>query len=395
MKHKTKQTTMIPFITPDLTGNERRYLDQCITSTYVSSVGPFVDQFEEAVGKIAGSNLSAVATSSGTTGLHVALVALGVGHGDIVIVPSFTFIASANTITHANAQPWLIDIDRQHWGICPKTLEETLAHKTVLSAEGELIQVSSGKRVAAIMVCHTMGLPADMQALTAIATKYGLPILADGAAALGSTYLGKGIGAIGASLTVVSFNGNKIVTAGGGGAVIGNDAALLAKVRHLSTTARTSVDYSYDQVGYNYRMTNLQAAVGLAQLERLGSFLTRKVRIRKTYENAFASISNIYFFPRLVDVVGTDWVSGILLDPRIYEDIDAIRKSLQSKNIDSRPFWKPVHLQPVYMDAPKTKLDVTESIWKNILTLPCSSHLTEQEQRYVITTTKDVLSACL
>ena len=260
--------TMIPLAAPDLTGNEARYLQDCITSTYVSSIGPFVDQFESMVSAATGAE-AAVATSSGTAGLHVALVAVGVRRDDLVILPSFTFIASANAIAQCGAEPWLFDVTTESWTLDPTLLRVQLERET-RSEGGGRIHKSSGKRIAAIMPVHTLGLPADMDSIVQIGRDMGIPIVADAAPAIGASYKNRPMGQCGADLSVLSFNGNKTVTSGGGGAVIGDDGEALNLVRHLSSTARAGADYDHDQAGFNYRMTNLQAAVGCAQLEQIG-----------------------------------------------------------------------------------------------------------------------------
>ena len=266
---------------PNLSGNEAAYLQECVTSGYVSSVGPFVDRFEAMVADLARSR-HAVATTSGTAGLHVALKALGVGPGDLVIVPAYSFIASATAVSQAGAEPWFFDIGADSWTLDPTLLEAVLSVETEWR-DGALYHRTRGARVGALMAVHALGHPADMDAIVELATANGLPVLADGAAALGATYKGRPVGELGAQATVFSFNGNKTITAGGGGAVAGNGEALMARIRHLSTTARAADGYRHDEIGFNYRMTNLQAAVGCAQLERLGEFVAAKRRIAACY----------------------------------------------------------------------------------------------------------------
>ena len=378
---------MIPLCIPDLTGNEARNLQACIDTTFVSSVGPFVDQLETAVAQ-ASESIGAVATSAGTTGLHAALAALGVQCDDLVILPTFTFIASANAISHCGATPWLLDVDALSWTLDPVQLDEALKSETKRTTKG-LIHKATGKRVAAIMAVYTLGQPADMDAITAIAHDYELPVVADAAAALGATYKGRAVGDLGADLTVFSFNGNKTVTAGGGGAVAGKDEALLARVKHLTTTARVSADYTHDEVGFNYRMTNLQAAVGVAQMERLDDFVAAKRRIRNTYDAAFADVPGLDTFPRPEWAESADWFSGGVVDG---PNTETLRATLREAGIDARPFWKPIHLQPPYMDAPKTLNGTSNSLWQRVLTLPCSTNLSTEDQDTVIKAVIEALS---
>ena len=370
---------MIPLAIPNLSGNELQYLRECVESTFVSSVGPFVTRFEQMVAQASGATHS-VATSAGTTGLHAALAAVGVQRDDLVVLQSLTFIASANAISQCGASPWLLDVAAESWTLDPTALETALANETE-RRDGVLRHRASGRRVAAIMPVYTLGLPADMDRLGALAKQYGLPIVADAAAALGATYKGRAVAELGADLTVFSFNGNKTVTAGGGGAVAGNDEKLCRRVRHLTTTARCGTDYDHDEVGFNYRMTNLQAAVGCAQLEQLDRFVAAKQRIATTYNEALADLPHVGLFPAPPWATSACWFSGVTVSA---PDTAALIPLLRADGIDARPFWKPIHLQVPYADAPRGPLAVTDATWKTILTLPCSTALTHEEQHTAI-----------
>ena len=374
---------MIPLCIPNLSGNEGEYLAECVTSTYVSSVGPFVTRFESMVAEAAGT-AKAVATSAGTTALHAALLTVGVRAGDLVVCPTLTFIASANAISHCGATPWLFDIDARSWTLDPRLLAEALSRDTRIQ-DGERIHVPTGRRVSAILPVFTLGIPADMDAILSIARDANLPVVVDGAAAIGAFYKGKPSGALGAELTMYSFNGNKTATAGGGGAIAGNDLALVDAFRHLTTTARVGADYDHDIVGYNYRMTNLQAAVGCAQMEQLPTFIAAKRRIARQYDDAFRNNDGFGRFPEPEWAQSAAWFSGFVFDT---EDGDkrssSIRAHLREKGIDARPFWKPMHLQAPYLDAPRTGAPVSDRLWGRVVTLPCSSHLTEADQGKVI-----------
>ncbi|MGB3538541.1 MAG: aminotransferase class I/II-fold pyridoxal phosphate-dependent enzyme [Mesorhizobium sp.] len=374
---------MIPLCIPNLSGNEGEYLAECVTSTYVSSVGPFVTRFESMVAEAAGT-AKAVATSAGTTALHAALLTVGVRAGDLVVCPTLTFIASANAISHCGATPWLFDIDARSWTLDPRLLAEALSRDTRIQ-DGERIHVPTGRRVSAILPVFTLGIPADMDEILSIARDANLPVVVDGAAAIGAFYKGKPSGALGAELTMYSFNGNKTATAGGGGAIAGNDLALVDAFRHLTTTARVGADYDHDIVGYNYRMTNLQAAVGCAQMEQLPTFIAAKRRISRQYDDAFRNNDGFGRFPEPEWAQSAAWFSGFVFDT---EDGDkrspSIRAHLREKGIDARPFWKPMHLQAPYLDAPRTAAPVSDRLWSRVVTLPCSSHLTEADQGKVI-----------
>jgi len=370
---------MIPLAVPQLSGNEAKYLQECVDSTFVSTVGPFVGRFEQLVATAAGSK-HCVAASAGTTGLHAALVALGIGRDDLVIIPSFTFIATANAVSHAGATPWLLDVSRESWTLDPDQLTYELERNTKVK-RGTLVHRGTGRRIAAIIPVHTFGTPADMDAIVAVARRYSLPVLADAAAALGATSHSRKIGELGADLTMFSFNGNKTVTAGGGGAVTGDDENLMKKLRHLTTTARVGANYDHDVVGFNYRMTNLQAAVGCAQMEQLENFVAKKRMIRETYDSAFAELAGVELFPRVAGTESACWFSGFVTDAGTAA---RVRAALQEQSIDARPTWKPMHLQLPYMDVPRASLDVSDDIWQRIVTLPCSTGITNAELDTVI-----------
>jgi len=379
---------MIHLAIPDLRGNEAKYLRECIETTFVSSVGPFVTRLEEMMSGAVGATY-AVATSSGTTGLHLALTAIGVQPDELVVLPSFTFIASANAISHCGASPWLVDVSKDSWTLDPQLLDEVLAKETKRSQKG-LIHITTGKRVAAIMPVYALGMPADMARIREITEQYRLSVVADAAAAVGAEYNGALIGDW-ADISVFSFNGNKTVTAGGGGMLAGNNKELLDLARHLSTTARRGPDYDHDMVGFNYRMTNIQAAVGCAQMERLKSFIAAKRRIDMTYRQRLKDIQGISFFPSPAWAKSACWFTGITLEGPGLPSVPDLCGRLKEMGIEARIFWKPVHLQKSYASCPKTEMVVSGQIWDKILTLPCSTHLSETEQETVITSIERVL----
>ena len=378
---------MIPLLVPDLSGNEKKYLGECIETGFVSSVGPFVAKFEKMVSEASGAE-SSVATASGTAGLHVALKAVGVRRGDLVILPSFTFIASANAISYCGADPWLFDISPLDWSLDPALLQKYLENETK-RAGGQLVHKNSGRRVSAIMPIHALGTPADMDPIVAIARTFDLPVIADGAAALGCRYRGRPVGALGADLTVFSFNGNKTVTCGGGGAVVGNGLKLLDRIRHLTTTARCPPEYDHDEIGFNYRMTNIQAAVGCAQMERLDQIIASKRSNGRAYDKAFQKISGLTSFPQPEWTESSCWLLGAMVDSP--GKVKGLRDHLQANGIDSRPFWKPMHLQSPYKGVPRTPLPICNEIWMRMLTLPSSSGLTEEDRTRTIATLEKAL----
>lgn len=384
---------MIPLAVPDLTGNEKKYLDNCIDTTFVSSVGEYVTQFEKLVAQATGSR-GAAAVSAGTTGLHSALHAAGVKYGELVIIPTFTFIATANAVRQCGADPWLMDVEASTWCLGPGTVEVEIRESCEQREDG-LYHKGSGKRVAAIMPVYTLGNIPDMDAFRSVARKYGLPLIADAACAVGATYRGEPFGPL-ADLSVLSFNGNKTVTCGGGGAVVGDSGEQTELVRHLTTTARVWPDYDFDMAGFNYRMTNLQAAVECAQMERLESFVAAKRKIRRFYGTELKDLqgSGVAFFPATEG--SSCWFSGIVLpEGKKLETAKSICALLKEEGIEARPFWKPVHLQKPYAGCPGDDMLVSEGLWQRIITLPCSTNLSEEELGKVAVSVRKVVHSVL
>lgn len=371
---------MIPLAEPNLSGNEARYLADCISSGYVSSVGSFVPLFEDSVAEVCGSDF-AVAVNSGTSALHVSLTALGVRPGDLVIIPTYTFIATANAVSLCGATPWVLDIDDDSWGLCPDTLLSELVSNT-RTENGQLVHTASGRRVSGVVAVHAAGHPARMTQLIEISNFFNLPLLVDAAGAIGSEYRKLSLG-MHAPIATLSFNGNKTFTTGGGGAVITNDEHLAARIRHLSTTARVGTEYQHDSVGFNYRMTNLQASVGLAQLERATEFLSSKRQIGAVYTSAWAQ-SAATSFPNADWALNAHWMSGVVV-PEV-DPTTALRlvTHLESEGIQSRRFWMPIHLQLPYATAPKSNMPVADAVWKRVVCLPCSTSLKREDQELVI-----------
>ena len=369
---------MIPLATPDLSGNEERYLRECISTGFVSSVGPFVGRFEQMIAEISGTP-GAVATSSGTCALHLALHVAGVRPGDLVLTPTLTFIATANAISHCHADPWLVDVEPSTWNLDPVKVATLLAEETRRDGD-HLIHRPSGRRVAAILAVHGLGLPADLLSLKDIGGRFGIPVVADAAAALGSSIDGVPVGSL-ADLTVFSFNGNKTVTSGGGGAIVGTDPDLIERAHHLCSTARVGQGYEHDAIGFNYRLTNLCAAVGVAQLELFGSFIEAKRRVRDIVDESIAHLPGLSPFPR-GGGEGTCWFTGVLLGEGF--ETEAFRAAMEERGVAANPFWKPIHLQAPYAHAPCAPAPVAESIWSRIVTLPCSTWMSEEDIGHVV-----------
>lgn len=368
---------MIPVAVPNLTGNEKKYLCDCIDTTFVSSVGEFVNKFEDMVAKSTRSQY-AVATSAGTTGIHTALTAAGVKRDELVIVPTFTFVVTANAIRHCGADPWLMDMSADDWCLDPAKVREEIKNNCEQNGR-KLIHKPTGKRVAALMPVYTIGNIPDMDAFRRLADEYKIPLIVDAAYAMGATYKGRPLGGL-ADASVISFNGNRTVTCGGGGVIVGNNKDLLGHARHLSTNARVWPDYDFDEVGFNYRMTNIQAALGCAQMERLEEFVASKRKTREYYATKLDGLKSkgISFFP------STDgcscWYSGIVLpEGSTWQDSKDFCRKMKEKDIEAKTFWKPVHIQPPYRDALCADVSVADNIWQRIIALPCSSGITDEE----------------
>ncbi len=369
----------IPLAIPNVGQLEARNLQACIDENFVSSVGRFVNELEERCAELSGC-ARGVATGAGTQALHMSLRAMNIGAGDLVICPDFTFIASAAAIRHAGAMPWLFDISADDWTIDAAQIEAVLTREAVLQ-DGICMHKPSGLRVAAIMPVYTLGTPANMQAIKTIAERWNLRIVADAAAAIGVSLNEEPIGSW-ADLTCYSFNGNKTITCGGGGMIVGNDIELLQRARHLTTTARSTPNYDHDEVGYNYRMTNLEAAVGCAQIHRLSEFLDVKRKVRSHYRSALGDIAGISMFPEPENRTSTCWFSGFVFDSPT-ADVNAFCHALKEDGIEARPFWKPVHFQAPYRDCPVEDTPISDQLWSRIVTLPCSTSISDDDLDYV------------
>lgn len=383
---------MIPIAVPNISELEIERVTATLRDGWVSTVGPAVDEFEKKIADVSGVE-RAVAVAAGTMGLHVALVACGVGRDDLVACPSFSFIATANAISQAGATPYFIDVDPETWTLSPERLAEAFEADCEQDRTGALRHRASGRRVAAVMPVYTMGTPADMDAIREIAGRYGLAVVADAAAAVGARYKDQPVGGL-ADLSVYSFNGNKTMTTGGGGAVVGPDNELVGLVKHLSSTARSSADYDHDRAGFNYRMTALEAALGCAQVERLQEFLDAKRRIKAFYDRRFGN-SGLGAFPEPSWAESACWFSGAVLPDDFALPIDETCALLREEGVGVRVFWKPLHRQAPYRTAVSAPLPVTEDLWRRVLVLPCSTHITDEELERVAQAVEKIVAARL
>jgi dTDP-4-amino-4,6-dideoxygalactose transaminase len=358
---------------PEVGATERELLLDAFDSNWIAPLGPHVDAFEHEFAEfVAGGD--AAALSSGTAALHLALVLLGIGPGTDVIVPTLTFVATASAVTYVGARPVFIDSEAASWNLDPNLLEEELAERARAS-----------NLPAAVIGVDLYGQCADWQPILASCARYGVPVIEDAAEALGASYRGRPAGSFG-MLNVFSFNGNKIITTSGGGMLVADDPALVARARHLATQARDAAPhYEHSEVGFNYRMSNLLAALGRAQLQNLPSKVARRRAVNQAYRAALANVPGIDFMPIAANREPTNWLTVITVDERAFgASPTQIREHLETLDIEARPAWKPMHLQPVFADCPVRGGAVAEAIFRTGLCLPSGSAMTEGDIARVV-----------
>jgi len=362
---------------PQFGGNEWTYLKECLDSTYVSSVGKFVDRFEAQLAEYTGAK-HAVAVCNGTAALHVALQLSGVGVGDEVIVPALTFAATANAVTYCGAVPHFADSEERNLGLDPLALREYLRDNTEFHAD-RCVNRRTGRVIRAIVPMHAFGHPADIEGLLAVARDFHLNLTEDAAESLGSTRHGRHTGTFGLMGTL-SFNGNKTITTGGGGAIITNDAELAKRAKHLTTTAKLPHrwEYRHDEIGYNYRMPNINAALGCAQLEQLPALLEAKRRLFESYAAAFAGIGDARLLAEPAGCRSNYWLQTLLLDAAAARQRDPILAATNEAGFMTRPAWTLMHELAPYRDCPRMPLPVAESLQARLINLPSSAFLAPQ-----------------
>lgn len=363
----------VPLHEPRFTGNERRYVLDTLESTFVSSVGPFVTRFEEAVAAYTGA-AQAVATVNGTSALHVALLLAGVQPGDLVVTQALTFIATCNAIAYCGATPAFVDVDRHTLGLSPAALADWLAAEAERTDAG-CLHKATGKLIRAVLPMHTFGHPADLSGLLGVCAEWRLPLVEDAAESLGSLYHGRHTGTFGL-LSALSFNGNKIITTGGGGMVLTGDEALGARAKHLTTTARLSrgFEFVHDETGYNYRLPNLNAALGCAQMERLDAFVAAKRTLAARYA-AFFSGSEFEFVTEPDGARSNYWLNAVLCPDRAARDELLARTN--DSGIMTRPAWQLMSRSAPYGASPAGDLTQSEWLEERLVNLPSSVPLQE------------------
>ena len=367
---------MIPLSIPNFDGNEKKYVMEAIDTAWVSTAGKQIEKFENQVAEYVGA-AGAVACQSGTAGLHLAMLSLGIERDDIVLVPTLTFVAAANPVKYIGATPIFMDCD-EYLTIDPHKVA-TFCQQECEILQGTLVHKKNKKKVKAIVAVHVFGNMANMELLMEIANKYHLLVIEDATEALGTyytegVYAGRYAGTIG-DVGVYSFNGNKIITTGGGGMIVSNNWTLLDECKHLSTQAKVDPLYfDHDEIGYNYRMTNLQAALGLAQLEQIEKF----VQIKKNNYELYNSLE-ISLLPFRKNIRPNYWFYAYQTDDR-----DGLIRYLNDKGIQSRPIWKLIHTLKPYENDRSYHIDRANTYYKRIINIPCSSNLTESDVAYVV-----------
>jgi dTDP-4-amino-4,6-dideoxygalactose transaminase len=360
---------------PHMGGTEQKYIKEAFDANWVAPLGPNVNGLEQDLERYLANQAHVGALSSGTAAIHLGLILLGAQAGDEVICQSMTFSASANPILYLGATPVFIDSEEQTWNICPDALEQAIQDR-----------ISKGKKPKAIIAVHLYGVPYQIEAVRAVADKYQIPILEDSAEALGSSYKGQKCGTFG-DIAILSFNGNKIITTSGGGAIVTKTSAQKDKAVFFATQSRDNAPhYQHSHVGYNYRMSNICAGIGRGQMEVLDKHVALRRQMHDFYVDLFDSIEGVEVFsvPN-DDYFANYWLSAITIDAAKTNGINAetLRLAFEAENIESRPLWKPMHLQPIFENYPYYGSNVAENLFENGLCLPSGSNLTEVDKRRI------------
>lgn len=353
-------------------GNEQKYIKEAFDANCVAPMGKNIDLFESQLESYLGNTIHVAAVSSGTAAIHLGLIQLGVKAGDEVICQTLTFVASANPILYLNAIPVFIDSELDTWNICPITLEEAIFDR-----------IRKGKKPKAIVAVHLYGNPYKVEAIRLIARKYDIPILEDAAEALGSSYKGQKCGVFG-DLSILSFNGNKIITTSGGGALISHSKEIKAKTIFLASQAKDkAMHYEHSQIGYNYSLSNISASIGRGQMEHLDHYVTLRRKMHAFYKELFEDIPGVYVYETpSKEYYSNHWLTVITIHPNETNGVDCndLRMAFEAENIESRPLWKPLHLQPLHTNFPYYGTTVAESIFATGLCLPSGSNTTEEDK---------------
>ncbi len=379
---------VIPLCVPSIGGNAWQYAKDCLDSGWVSSVGSYVDRFERETAARLGAK-HAVATVNGTAALHAALVAVGVQPGDEVLVSTLTFIATANAVRYAGARAVPIDAEPNYWQIDPAQIE-TFCRNRCRREAGRLVNLATGRPLTAIVPAHILGHPVDIDPILELAAEFGLHVVEDAAEGLGAAYRKRAVGNL-ARVGCLSFNGNKLITTGGGGMVVTDDDAIARRVRYLTTQAKDDpLEYVHGELGYNYRLTNLQAALGCSQLERLDDHIAAKRRIAAAYANRLADVPGLTLMPEAAWAESAWWLYTVLVDEAEFGmSSRELLRFLQQRRIQSRPLWQPMHRSPVHHSPDNPACPTADRLQAWGLSLPCSVDITAAQLDRVIETLRE------
>ncbi|WP_342581023.1 LegC family aminotransferase [Ureibacillus sp. FSL W7-1570] len=358
---------VVPLHEPTFDEKEIEYVTECIKTGWVSSVGSYVTRFEEELAKFVGAK-RAVAVVNGTAALHIALKIVGVEENDEVLMPSLTFVATANAASYLGAIPHFVDVSYETLGMDPIKLNKHLEEIGVLR-NGKLYNKQTGRRIAAVVPMHTFGHPVDLDGLLEVCDKFNLVLVEDAAESLGSYYKGKHTGTFG-KVAAFSFNGNKIVTTGGGGAIVTNDDALADYAKHLTTTAKIPHrwEYVHDEIGYNYRMPNINAALGCAQLEKIKVFLRKKKLLTEKYEQLICNLEGVQLFKQPLNSESNYWLQTLILEDSLNRN--KVLSFLNDNGVMSRPIWQPLHELKMYKNNPMMEMNTTMQLKQKIVNIP-------------------------
>jgi dTDP-4-amino-4,6-dideoxygalactose transaminase len=363
---------------PHISDNEKKYVDEAFEQNWIAPVGPHINKFEDELSKVS-QGLDVAVLSSGTAALHLALILLGVKNDDHVICSSFTFSASVNPIIYLGASPIFIDSEKDTWNMDPFLLEQAIVH-----------QININKKPKAIILVHLYGYPSKIEEIISISKKYDIPIIEDAAEALGSKYKNQPLGTFG-DIGIFSFNGNKIITTSSGGAILSKNKEFIKKAKFLATQAREDQPhYEHKEIGYNYRMSNICAAIGLGQLEVLETRVVKRRYIHDFYKNKLSKIKSIKFLNDIEGFYSNRWLTTIVLEENSKINNEKIRLELQKNNIESRPLWKPMHLQPVFNTYKALTNGVSEDLFNRGLCLPSGSNMSDQNLNRVVNIIKNL-----
>ena len=363
---------------PHISDNEKKYVDEAFEQNWIAPVGPHINKFEDELSKVS-EGLDVAVLSSGTAAIHLALILLGVKNDDHVICSSFTFSASVNPIIYLGASPIFIDSEQDTWNMDPSLLEQAIVK-----------QINVNKKPKAIILVHLYGYPSKIEEIISISKKYDIPIIEDAAEALGSKYKNQPLGTFG-DIGIFSFNGNKIITTSSGGAILSKNKEFIKKAKFLATQAREDQPhYEHKEIGYNYRMSNVCAAIGLGQLEVLETRVVKRRYIHDFYKNKLSKIESIKFLNDIDGFYSNRWLTTIVLEENSKINNEKIRLELQKNNIESRPLWKPMHLQPVFNTYQALTNGVSEDLFNRGLCLPSGSNMSDQDLNRVVDIIKNL-----